>query len=197
MKKIFLSIFIIIFAIVILSFKHLFLVDILKEIDINIKSQIIKNVEETKDNNIFKKDFGTYRLPNNWVESEEHSTENKFFYILQDDEDKERPNNISINEGKNRYSKLNHKQFKEAILRQLNMQINGEDDITINASGSYTDNNYILYTFVINEQNENITTIQYYIVGDYKYILIQETVFGESEETDNAAEEIVNSFKWN
>ena len=77
------------------------------------------------------------------------------------------------------------------------MQIAKKEGIEINANASYNDNEDIVYTLIIKELNDNITTTQYYIVGDYKYILIYETVFGESEETDKAVKRIVNSFKWN
>ena len=37
---------------------------------------------------------------------------------------------------------------------------------------------------------------RYYIVGDYKYVLIHETTFGDSNETDSAAQKIIDTFKW-
>lgn len=196
MKKVFLSIGIIVLSILILVVKVIFFTEFAEELELYVKSEIIQNIENTKNTNIYEKDFGTYRLPDGWVESKDYSMEDKFFYTLEGDEYKERPNNISVNEGNNRYSELNHNEFKEAILRQLYMQVGENDHVTINADGLHTDNNYIVYKFVIYEEDENITTIQYYIVGNYKYVLVHETVFGESEETDKAAKEIVNSFKW-
>lgn len=155
-----------------------------------------KAKENIKNTNTFNKNFGSYEVSKNWVESKEHSTDNKFFYVLEGQEQLKRPNNISINSGTNKYNKESHEIFKTAILSQLSMQIAGKEGIEINASGSNTDNGDIVYTFIIKETKDNIVTTQYYIVGDYKYILVQETVFEESEEIDNVAKEIVNSFKW-
>ena len=152
--------------------------------------------KESKTDNIFNKKFGSYTLPKNWIESKKYSTSNKFFYVLEGQENKKQPNNISINIGTNKYAKENHEKFKTAILNQLTMQIAREERIEVNANGTKTDNGEIVYTFIIKEPKNNKTTTQYYIVGDYKYILIHETVFGESEETDNVAKNMVNSFKW-
>ena len=147
-------------------------------------------------NNIYTKNFGSYELPKNWIESKEHSTTKKFLYILQGDEKNVKPNNIAINFGTNRYSKEEHEKFRRAILNQISTQIAGEKGTKINANGSTTNNGDIVYTFIVKEST-GITTVQYYIVGDYKYILIQETVFEESEEIDNVAKGMVNTFRWN
>lgn len=149
-----------------------------------------------EDKNLYNKNFGSYKILENWVQSREHSTGSKFFYVKRGQEQEQSPNNVSINAGTNKYAQSEHEKFKTAILNQLSMQIGNAEDVTLNASGSYTDNGYILYTFII--QDPGIETTQYYIVGDYKYVLVQETVFNqdEKEETDNLAREIVNTFKW-
>lgn len=148
-----------------------------------------------KQENIYEKDFGTYEVTDGWVESETHSSDSKFFYVLDGTDNDETPNNISINVGTNRYSIEEHEQFKEAILKQLYSQVSSYN-ATVTASGSTTDNNYIVYTFIIYEKETDVTTTQYYIVGDYKYVLIHETVFDDSKEADEVAKKIVNSFKW-
>ena len=149
-----------------------------------------------EDKNLYNKNFGSYKILENWVQSREHSTGSKFLYVKRGQEQEQSPNNVSINAGTNKYAQSEHEKFKTAILNQLSMQIGNAEDVTLNASGSYTDNGYILYTFII--QDPGIETTQYYIVGDYKYVLVQETVFNqdEKEETDNLAREIVNTFKW-
>lgn len=143
------------------------------------------------------KNFGSYELPEDWIESKEHSTTNKFFYVKKGNEQEKQPNNISINSGTNRYAKTEHEKFKTAILKQLSVQIAGDDGIELNASGTTSSNGDIIYTFIIKESKNNIITKQYYIVGDYKYILIQETTFSEPDETDEATKCMVDSFKWN
>ena len=140
--------------------------------------------------------FGSYKILENWVESEEHSTRSKFFYVKQGQEQYEMPNNISVNTGTNKYAEKEHEKFRTAILNQIAMQIGNSEDIKINANGSNTENVYIVYTFSI--QEPDVETIQHYIVGDYKYVLVHETIFDntEKEETDNVAKEIINTFKW-
>ena len=152
--------------------------------------------DKPKDN-IYHKDFGSYEVLDGWVENKEHSTRNKFFYVLEGTEKQSLPNNISINEGTNKYSSNQHTSFRTAIVKQLSSQISGKEGVTLNANGSYTDNDYVVYTFVIHEEDKDITTTQYYIVGDYKYVLIHETVHGTSTETDEVAKKMLNTFKWN
>lgn len=155
---------------------------------------ILENYEEEK---TYSKSFGEYKVPSNWIESKTHSTNNKFFYVLSGHDNDVKPNNISINMGTNKYSVNEHDKFKTAIMQQLSIQIGKRDDLTINATGSKTANDYILYTFIINDKSSNITTTQYYIVGDYKYILVHETVFDEYlSETSEVAKKIVNTFIW-
>lgn len=155
-----------------------------------------KLTEEASEGSItYSKSFGSYKLPENWIESKEHSTNSKFFYVKKEDEQKERPNNISINEGQNKYAKTEHENFRNAILNQLSMQIGGDEDVEVNANGSNTENGDVVYTFNIKEA-DGIETTQYYIVGDYKYILIQQTVFEKSDDIDNVAKDIANSFSW-
>ena len=106
------------------------------------------------------------------------------------------PNNISVNTGTNKYAENEHEKFRTAILNQIAMQVGDSENIKINANGSNTENGYIVYTFSI--QEPDVETIQHYIVGDYKYVLVHETIFDntEKEETDNVAKEIINTFKW-
>ena len=101
--------------------------------------------------------------------------------------------------GTNKYSSEEHEKFKTAILNQLSMQISSSNDLKINANGSYTkDNNYVVYEFDIYEEKENITTKQFYIVGDYKYVLIHETIYDQTDkDIDIVAKKMVDSFKWN
>lgn len=156
---------------------------------------LINNMLQNIPGTNIEKDFGTYEIPIDWIESTKHSTRNKFFYIKKGQENETRPNNISVNKGTNKYAINEHEKFRIAILNQLSMQLGKDDSVQLTANGSTTKNGYILYTFTIKE--EGCTTTQYYIVGDYEYILIHETTYGESVDTDNAAKKIINTFKWN
>ena len=147
---------------------------------------------------VYNKSFGTYTVANGWIESETFSTEDKFFYIAETDQQQTRPNNISINMGSNFYSLDDHVSFRKAILNQLAAQL--PQDAVLNGSGSYTDNDYVLYTFTftITDKENSLIATQYYIVGDYIYIMVYESVYDESnkEETDMVAKTIVDTFLW-
>jgi hypothetical protein len=156
--------------------------------------EIVNNMLENIPGTLIEKDFGTYEIPADWIESEAHSTNNKFFYVKEGQENDNKPNNISVNEGTNKYAASEHEKFRMAILNQLSMQIGGDENVELNANGSNTKNGYVVYTFSIKDQDN--TTTQYYIVGDYKYILVHETTYGDSTETDSAAQKIIDTFKW-
>ena len=156
--------------------------------------EIVNNMLENIPGTLIEKDFGTYEIHADWVESVAHSTNSKFFYVKEGEENENRPNNISVNEGTNKYSESEHEKFRMAILKQLSMQIGRNEDVKLNANGSNTKNGYLVYTFSI--KDGNTTTTQYYIIGEYKYVLVHETTFGNSTETDNAAQKIIDTFKW-
>lgn len=151
------------------------------------------NTLNSNEDTTYTKDFGTYNIKQGWIESKSHSTKTKFFYIKNGTENEKTPDNIAINVGVNRYSKEEHVKFREAIVKQLNAQLSSKD-VVINGNGSNTKKGDIVYQFSIEEKD--CTTIQYYIVGDYKYILVHETIFNNKEETNKVAKEIINSFTW-
>ena len=137
--------------------------------------------------------FGRYEIPNTWEMNRTHSTRNKYFFTHKRDRNNP-PNNISVESGSNKYKTSDHMMFRQAILRQLVMQMKGTD-ATINGDGWTTEKGYICYTFTIDEGKYK--TVQHYIVGDYKYVLVHETVWnGNEEDVHNAAKYIVNSFTW-
>lgn len=163
------------------------MVEALKDIN-----EVQSSKTEDKDNS-YTKSFGSYKVSDGWIESKTHSTKTKFFYVESGKDKDKSPDNISINVGTNKYKEEEHVKFREAIISQLSMQMANKEAV-INANGSTTDKGYIVYEFEVKE--EDITTIQYYIVGDYKYVLVHETVFNNREKTDKVAKEIVNSFTW-
>ena len=162
--------------------------------------QQIENTEQnviTNEDITYHKSFGSYRIPKNWIESTKYSTEDKFFYVAEGTEEDPLPNNISVNVGKNKYSSEQHMKFRDAILNQLVMQL--PKDVILNGNGSYTANDYVLYTFTfsITEGDTTLSATQYYIVADYKYVMVYETAFTDNtEEVDIVAKSIVDTFKW-
>lgn len=136
---------------------------------------------------------GSYTVPEGWVKADEYSTDEKIFYVQNGHENDEAPDNISINVGANRYSAQEHESFREAIVRQLLAQLQGAGaDLT--GDGTYTEQGYIVYIFTIEESDA--LTKQYYIVDDYRYCLVHLTSFTGSEDAEQAAKAIADSFVW-
>jgi hypothetical protein len=150
--------------------------------------------KETKSINI-EKSFGSFSIPDNWVEITRYSRNGKYFYSHKSEEVGSRMTNISIEIGTNRYALEEHIEFRYAILRQLLMQAGGSE---VDGSGTYTKNDDLLYIFTIKNKEENVTTIQYYIIGDKKHILVHVTDFHTSNITNvkEVAQFIVDSFLW-
>ncbi|OHD79363.1 MAG: hypothetical protein A2355_01690 [Spirochaetes bacterium RIFOXYB1_FULL_32_8] len=150
---------------------------------------------------IQKKIFGTYQIPSDWVEVKQWSIGGKYFYTRKDAMSENPPTNISIEMGKNRYSEKDHEEFRYAILRQLSFQIqNSGIDASLGGSGLNTNNGYILYKFTIEENSDvkKAKTVQYYIIGVKKHILIHLTDYYNKNNTtaDEVALFIANSFIW-
>ncbi len=135
----------------------------------------------------------SYTVPEGWVVAEEASTAEKIFFVKEGHENDEMPDNISIEIGKNRYKADEHERFRQAILQQLLMQLQGVS-AELNGDGTYTDQDYILYTFTIKQ--ENMVFVQYYIVDDYRYCLIYLTNYTGEENANEAARALVDSFVW-
>ena len=117
----------------------------------------------------------------------------QIFYIEEGHENDEKPDNISVHVGKNKYSLDEHEQFRDAIVQQILMQLDGIE-AQLNGDGTYTEQGDLLYIFTIDEGD--IVTTQYYIVKDYGFCLIQLTNFSGSETTEQAARDMVDSFVW-
>lgn len=149
-----------------------------------------QDVQETGEEVAFP---GSYTVPDGWVKMDEFSNDTTIFYVEEGHEDEQYTDNISISVGSNPYSLEEHEQFREAITQQLLMQLNGVQ-ADLKGDGSYTAQDYVLYTFTIDEGG--IITKQYYIVDDYRFCLVHLTNFTRSESADEAARTIVDSFVW-
>lgn len=143
----------------------------------------------------FEKSFGTYSIAEDWFESEELSSSDTFFYLKEGVSFDTPTSSISVFMGENKYSINEYQLFARAIDRQLKTQI-GSDATEYYGGGSYTDKGYplIKITFVI----DNIRTTQYYIAGDYRFVMVHATDFGDEQipDVEEASLAIVNSFVW-
>mgnify|MGYP003377949720 CR=1 FL=1 len=137
---------------------------------------------------------GTYAVPEGWSKADEYFTEEVAFYIADRHEGDDYPDNISISFGMNRYSAEEHTAFRDAIVQQLLMQLDGVD-AQLNGDGTYTEQDYVVYIFTI-EEADGVITKQYYIVKDYGYCLVHVTNFSGAKDVFEAAQDIVDSFVW-
>jgi len=142
------------------------------------------------------KSFGSFSIPEDWVEITRYSRNGKYFYSHKSEKIGSNMTNISVEKGSNPYALDDHTTFRYAILRQLLMQARGME---VGGSGSFTKNDDPLYIFTIEDKDNNVTTIQYYIIGDKKHILIHVTDFHNKNITNakEAAKFIADSFIWN
>lgn len=145
---------------------------------------------------VFEKDFGTFRIPDGWEESESHSTSDTFFYIPEGNDNQSYTDNVSVTYSTNRYSEDDVMSFKDAILKQLSKQMENDPEATLNGEGTYTANDYLLLTFTISGFEDGSVLELYYIVGEKKYCEVYMTARDDVEETRAAAQMIVDSFVW-
>lgn len=96
--------------------------------------------------------------------------------------------------GRNAYAADESEDFKDAIMRQLAMQI-GNSDAQLDGYGSTTDAGDVEYVFTITDDDGSVTK-QYYIVGDRRFCLIQLSNYTGSDAADDAADEMADSFVW-
>jgi len=141
------------------------------------------------------KSFGSFSIPEDWIEISQYSRNEKYFYSHKSEKIGLSMTNISIEMGSNPYALDDHLTFRYAILRQLLMQAGGTE---VHGSGTFTKNNDPLYIFTIEDKVDNVTTIQFYIIGNRKHILVHVTDFHSKKITDaeEVARFIVDSFTW-
>ena len=137
--------------------------------------------------------FGTYRI-DGLVKRTDHSTATKTFYSLDKDKYNSRPDNISVEVGTNYYTKDQIAAFKSAIQLQLYSQVGR--DATIVGNGITTTKGNNVLKFIIKKQNDPTEITQYYIIGDYKYVLVYETCFNKNPDLNVATYNIVDTFEW-
>lgn len=136
---------------------------------------------------------GSWTVPEGWVRAEPYSTAEKIFYVEEGHEEDEQPDNISIEAGTNRYGAEEHLEFRDAIVRQLTMQA-AAAGAELTGEGTFTEREDVLYIFTIRE--EDVVTVQFYIVGDKRYCLVHLTNFTGSEGAEEAARALADSFAW-
>ncbi|MDR2132873.1 MAG: copper amine oxidase N-terminal domain-containing protein [Clostridiales Family XIII bacterium] len=165
------------------------------------KTVIIATDEEYADENTvsYMKSFGAYSVAADWFESAELSQNDRYFYLKKGQNPEKNAGMISVESGRHRYAAEDHSAFRDVVYRQLLKQVSNDPDAGfLFGDGTTTAKGYTLYVFTIEYESAGRTDRMYYIVGDYKYVLIT-----ESDGHDKNAEDItavskaaVDSFEW-
>jgi hypothetical protein len=143
------------------------------------------------------KPFGSFLLPKDCTEITRYSRNGKYFYSHKTEQIGSTMTNISVEIGTNTYVLEDHMAFRYAILRQLLMQT-AAAGAEVQGSGTFTNHDDPLYIFTILEKEPPVTTIQYYIIGNKRHILVHVTDFHNKNITNakEVAQFIVDSFVW-
>ena len=155
---------------------------------------------ETTEDLVCETDFGTYTIGYGWVEVEaQRNAPDNYTYCEAGNEDSRTPpNNLWVSHGTNYYAIDEGDDFCTAILQQVHgqaAQFGGTAQMT--EYGTFGENEVYRFDLVC----EDFTTIQWYVVGDYEYVMFSLAIYDEDEAEDDhcmdVAEEAVNSFEWN
>ncbi|MDR2089618.1 MAG: copper amine oxidase N-terminal domain-containing protein [Clostridiales Family XIII bacterium] len=161
---------------------------------------IATNEDYTEENTIsYMKSFGTYSTAADWPESAELSQNDRYCYLKKGQSFGAAISMISVESGRHRYTAEDHPAFRDATYRQLLKQVSNDPDAGfLFGDGTTTARGYALCVFTIEYENVGRTDRMYYIVGDYKYVLITETDFHDKNAADItvAAKAIADSFEW-
>lgn len=166
------------------------------------RTRSTEEADEPDDNysdDLLRKSFGSYEVGYDWVEVPGHSAPpNYYSYCMAGDEQSSMPNNIAVSYGTNRYSLEDSDDFTGAILSQLTVQAAAYNGTAVMTAFS-TDPDQPWYRFDVSS-DDGARTIQWYICGDYKYVMVSLAIYDEDlAEEDHAidvAEGIVESFNW-
>ena len=150
----------------------------------------------SSEGSVIEKDFGSYTIPSGWTENSVFSTKSKFIYSRDGEAATEIQNNISVLVDVNKYSLKEKTTFRDEIVNMITKQLGSDSTATLNGRGGKTAQDYTLFSFTITPEEKGSVTVLYYIVADYKFCEICLTNVDESEEADQAAKAIADSFVW-
>ncbi len=157
-------------------------------------AELSENAVPSSAGDIYQTEYGQFAIPEGWVINEEHSTDEKPFFVSEDYDGSGVPDNISVEYGTNHYTKEQAADFGRAILQQLDRQVGSDLNGSITSSGTTTQAGDPVLTFNVPLSDRDCT--QYYIVGDNCYVMVYETNIDGSASCDSAAQTIVNTFTW-
>jgi hypothetical protein len=147
----------------------------------------------------YMKSFGAYNTTADWIESAELSQNDRYFYLRKGQSPGRTVSMISVESGRHRYTADDHATFRDTVYRQLLKQVSNDPDAGfLFGDGATTERGNTLCIFTIEYDSVGRTDRMYYIVGDYKYVLITETDCHDRDAADitAAAKAIADSFEW-
>jgi hypothetical protein len=165
------------------------------------KSVMIATDEDYVEENTisYMKSFGAYDTTSDWFEATELSQNDRYCYLKNGQSPGKAVSNISVESGRHRYAAADHAAFRDVTYRGLLKQVANDPDAGfLFGDGSTTAKGHALYVFTIEYDGIGRTDRMYYIVGDYKYVLITETDRHDKDAADItiAAKTIADSFEW-
>ena len=145
-------------------------------------------------------DFGSYNIINGWTKINDFNASDAYLYCEKGDQNIDKPNNILVKKGINRYSLDEIKTFAQSIEFSLRIQSEqtNKPPKAVTGNGGFTKNYIPLITFNI-VWDDGTYQNQYYIVRDYGYVMVSEMVNYPEKGTvaDSVAQGILDSFKFN
>jgi hypothetical protein len=147
----------------------------------------------------YMKTFGAYDTTDDWFEATELSQGDRYYYLKKGQGPGKTVSNISVESGRHRYAAADHSVFRDVTYRGLLKQVANDPDAGfLFGDGATTAKGYTLYTFIIEYEGIDRTDRMYYIVGDYKYVLITETDYHDKNAANitTTAKAIADSFEW-
>lgn len=145
-------------------------------------------------------DFGSYNIINGWTKINDFNANDAYLYCKNCNQSIDKPNNILVKKGINRYSLDEIKTFAQSIEFSLRIQSEqtNKPPKAVTGSGGFTKNYIPLITFNI-VWDDGTYQNQYYIVRDYGYVMVSEMVNYPEKGiiADSVAQGILDSFKFN
>ena len=153
------------------------------------------SLDECQGNNVTT-DFGSYIIQAGWSENELLSVNNQLVYTQSGGEQQKETSYFVVAFRTNPYEESQHEIFRQEIIRQLNENDNIPQGANIEATGTKTQHEDIVYSFEVSLSDDEIMRI-HYIVGNKQHCVIQEMDYNNSEECTSAVEQMIKSFIWN
>ncbi len=145
---------------------------------------------------IEQKSFGSYMIPSGWSEWTYHSTDSKWFYTKGTPKNEDILTNISVQCYTNDYTQNDYESFLKDLVVFYKKQLTQQEYDSMQMEGISSSKGYPIVKVSISN-TDGRKTVQYYIIGDYKHVLIHLTDFNdEIKDGDTAALYIVDSFVW-